>query len=269
MPLPQILILTVVFLIASIISVISGSTSLITVPVMLAFGIEPHIAIATNMLGLTLMSVGGTLPFIGKGMIDTKRLPLLAVLTLVGSVLGALLVLVVPSKSMPVIISISMITVAVFSLIKRDAGLIPEEEKPSSIVEFLGYAATFILGIYGGFFSGGYVTLLTAAYVMLFRMTFIQAIATTKLINIFSSLVATLVFAHQEIVNYSLGLILGLAMFVGGIIGGKLSLKLSNVWLQRIYLTVVSILVVITLRKSQHYNQPSSTTNLVTPLIGH
>ena len=267
MPLLQILSLTVVFLAASIISVISGSTSLITVPVMLAFGIEPHIAIATNMLGLTLMSVGGTLPFIGRRAIDTRRLPLLIVLTLVGSALGALLVLVVPSRSMPLIISISMIAVAVLSLINRDAGLVPTEREPSRVAEFLGYTATFILGIYGGFFSGGYVTLLTAAYVMLFRMTFIQAIATTKLINIFSSLIATAIFANQGIINYQLGLILGLAMFVGGVIGGYLSLRLSNVWLQRIYLTVVAILVVITLRKSQQQNQSSSITNVVAPLV--
>ena len=115
-----------------------------------------------------------------------------------------------------------------------------------------------MLGIYGGFFSGGYVTLLTAAYVMLFRMTFIQAIATTKFINIFSSLIATLIFASQRIVDYKLGLVLGLAMFVGGLIGGQLSLRLSNVWLQRIYLTVVAILVVITLRRSQQQTSQSA-----------
>lgn len=51
MPFLQILIFTVIFLASSIISVISGSTSLITIPAMLAFRIEPHIAIATNMLG--------------------------------------------------------------------------------------------------------------------------------------------------------------------------------------------------------------------------
>ena len=254
MPIPQILILAVVFLAASIISVISGSTSLITVPVMLTFGIEPHIAIATNMLGLTLMSIGGTLPFVGKAIIDTRRLPLLIVLTLVGSVLGALLLLVVPSTAMPLIISISMIAVAILSFISRDAGLAPTEEKPSSIAEFSGYAATFSLGIYGGFFSGGYVTLLTAAYVILFRMTFIQAIATTKLINIFSSLIATLIFASQGVLNYQLGLILGLTMFLGGVIGGQISLRLNTVWLQRIYLTVVAILAVITLGKSQQQN---------------
>ena len=126
---------------------------------------------------------------------------------------------------------------------------------PSRIAEIAGYILTFMLSIYGGFFSGGYVTLLTAAYIMLFRMTFIQAIATTKVINVFSSLVATLIFIKHGIVDYQLGMILGLAMFIGGIIGGRMTLSLSNAWLQRIYLTVVGILAFITLRKSQQQNQ--------------
>ncbi|MBL1177492.1 MAG: sulfite exporter TauE/SafE family protein [Pantanalinema sp. GBBB05] len=265
MSLFQLLVLTVIFLAASVISVISGSTSLITVPVMLMFGIEPHTAIATNMLGLTLMSMGSTVSFIGKGVIATQRLPLLIGLTLIGSVLGALLVLVIPPRSISLVISIAMVVVAFLSILRRDAGLTPATGECSQISEYCGYAATFMLGIYGGFFSGGYVTLLTAAYILLFRMTFIQAIATTKLINFFSSLVATLIFAHQGIVNYHLGLILGLAMFVGGIIGGQLSLRLTNVWLQRIYLAVVAILVIMTLRKSQQ-QPPSTSLHLITAL---
>lgn len=254
----QILILTAIFLAASIISVITGSTSLITVPVMLQIGIEPRTAVATNMLALTLMSVGGTLPFIGKGMIDRRRLPLLIILTLAGSILGALLVLIVPSKSMPLVISISMIFVTVISLFNRNAGVVPAEVLPSQIAEIAGYIVTFILGIYGGFFSGGYVTLLTAAYIILFRMTFIQAIATTKLINIFSSLISTLIFVTNEIVDYQLGLILGLTMFIGGIIGSRISLKLSNIWLKHIYLTVVSILAFVTFYKLQTEKSPQS-----------
>ena len=222
---------------------------------MLQFGVEPRTALATNMLALTLMSIGGTLPFIGKGVIDRRRLPLLIVLTLAGSILGALLVLVVPSKSMPLIISISMIVVTILSIANRNAGVVPAEVIPSRIAEIAGYVFTFLLGIYGGFFSGGYVTLLTAAYVMLFRMTFVQAIATTKLVNIFSSFVATLIFMMQGIVDYKLGVILGLTMFMGGIIGGHITLSLSSIWLQRIYLTVVSILAFVTLRKSWQSNQ--------------
>ena len=40
--------LVTVFL-TSVISVVTGSTSLITVPVMIALGLEAHVAVATNM----------------------------------------------------------------------------------------------------------------------------------------------------------------------------------------------------------------------------
>ncbi len=147
----QVLILAGIFFVASIISVIAGSTSLITVPVMLEFGVEPRIAIATNMFALTLMSIGGTLPFIGKRVINTRRLPLLILLTIFGSFLGALLVLILPSKTMPFIISISMLLVAILSVMNRHAGVAPVQVIPLRIAEIAGYLATFLLGIYGGF----------------------------------------------------------------------------------------------------------------------
>lgn len=243
----QLLLLIAIFFLTSVISVITGSTSLITVPVMLQLSIEPRIALATNMLALTFMSVGGTLPFIGKKAIDRSRLPIIILLTLLGSIIGALLVLVVPSKSMPLIISILMIVVAVFSITNRNTGIVSKIEKPSSIAEIGGYVATFVLGVYGGFFSGGYVTMLTAAYVSLFRMTFVQAIANTKFINIFSSLIATIIFFTQGIVDYQLGIILSITMFIGGVVGSRVALKLSNIWLRRIFLTTVIALALKTL----------------------
>ncbi|MEH2230025.1 MAG: sulfite exporter TauE/SafE family protein [Nostoc sp.] len=243
----QLLLLIAIFFLTSVISVITGSTSLITVPVMLQLSIEPRIALATNMLALTFMSVGGTLPFIGKKAIDYSRLPMMILLTLLGSIIGALLVLIVPSKSMPLIISILMIVVTVFSITNRNAGIVSRIGKPSPIAEIGGYMATFVLGVYGGFFSGGYVTMLTAAYVSLFQMTFVQAIANTKFINIFSSLIATIIFFTQGIVDYQLGIILSITMFIGGVVGSRVALKLSNIWLRRIFLTTVIALALKTL----------------------
>jgi uncharacterized membrane protein YfcA len=51
--------LILIFLVTSAVSVVTGSTSLITVPAMFQFHIEPRIALATNMFALTFMSVGG------------------------------------------------------------------------------------------------------------------------------------------------------------------------------------------------------------------
>lgn len=50
--------LILVFFCTGVISVVTGCTSLITVPVMLQMGIEPDVAIATNMLALTFLSLG-------------------------------------------------------------------------------------------------------------------------------------------------------------------------------------------------------------------
>ncbi len=242
----QLLILIATFLFTSIISVITGSTSLITVPVMLQTGIEPRTALATNMMALTFMSIGATLPFLKQKTINFSHLPPLILLTLFGSGLGAALLLIVPSKALPQLVSVFMIAIVIFSLLHHRAGVVPEGN-PSKIRQFTGYVATLILGIYGGFFSGGYVTMLTAAYVGLFRMTYVEAIATTKLVNIFSSLVATSIFIVSGIIDYPLGIILSTTMFIGGIIGSKIALKINNLWLRRVFLATVIILAIKTM----------------------
>lgn len=209
---------------------------------MLQLGIEPHVAIATNMFALTFMSVGGTLPFLGRGALDEKRLPKLLFLTVIGSVCGAGLVLILPSKLLPQLVSIFMLAIALFLVAKRESGLTSGSRAPSPAIESAGYVATFILGIYGGFFSGGYVTLLTATYIALFHMTYLEAIANTKVINFFSSLIATLLFIVHGIVDYQLGIVLGVVMLLGGMLGSRLVLKLSNKWIQRIFLITVIVL---------------------------
>jgi uncharacterized protein len=166
--------LILIFFLTSAISVVTGSTSLITVPAMLQFHIEPRTALATNMFALTFMSVGGTLPFLRSPDKNRERLPLLAGLTLIGSVIGAFLLLWVPTRSVPTIVSIAVIAVAAFSVFYRKSGMQESAVAPSPKAEIMGYLLTFLLGIYGGFFSGGYVTILTAVYVAVFRFTFVR-----------------------------------------------------------------------------------------------
>jgi hypothetical protein len=208
---------------------------------MLEFDIQPANAIATNMFALIFMSVGGTIPFLKGDLLKRKDLSLLIGLTLVGSILGALLVIIIPSKTMPLLISISMIAVTIFSVANRHKG-VKKVEQPSSKALKIGYALTFGLGIYGGFFSGGYVTTLTASFIAFLNMTFVEAVAVTKVLNIFSSLIATLIFMTQGLVDYKLGIILGITMFFGAMIGAKFALKISNLWLRRIFLMTVIIL---------------------------
>jgi hypothetical protein len=122
-------------------------------------GIEAHVAVATNMLALTFMSVGGSLPFIGKGVLTRSRLLPSIFLTIVGSGLGTLLLLSVPLQALQITIAVAMIGVAVFSLLNKNLGR-TSHDAASQFGVVAGCAATFLLAIYGGFFSGGYVTML-------------------------------------------------------------------------------------------------------------
>jgi uncharacterized protein len=172
-------------------------------------------------------------------------------LTVIGSGLGAFLLLTVPLKALQVIIAVAMIAVAAFSLLNKNLGQTRHDAAASQVGEVTGYASAFLLSIYGGFFSGGYVTMLTAAFVVFFGMTFLQAVATTKVINLFSSGVATLVFVWRGVVDLNLGIILGVSMFLGALLGSRITLRLSTVWLRRIFIAAVLSLAVKLLLRPQ------------------
>jgi uncharacterized membrane protein YfcA len=230
----------------SAVGVVTGSNSLVTVPVMFQFGIDPKVAVATNMFGLTFMNVGATIPFVRRGIIDYRKTSPLVVLTLISSALGAVLVSLITSQSIKLIVSAAMIIVALFTLFRQNAG-IEVDPNISRNATILVYVLTFLLGIYGGLYSGGYVTMLTAAYVAFFGMTFTEAVASTKYINVFSSLIATVIFMWQGLVDYKLGLILAITMFIAAYIGAKTVTKLNDVWLKRIFLATVLLLALKTI----------------------
>ncbi len=238
--------LAILFFVTSVIGVVTGSNSLITVPVMFQFGIDPKIAVATNMFGLTFMNIGATIPFLKKDIIKYRKISPLVFITLISSAIGALLVGLITSQSIKIIVSVAMISVAIFVLVKRDSGVakIAEVSRKATIIT---YILTFFLGIYGGLYSGGYVTVLTVVFVAFFGMTFTESVASTKFINVFSSLVATIIFMWQGLIDYKLGAILAVVMFIGAFIGAHTVTKLNDIWLKRIFLSVVLLLAVKTI----------------------
>lgn len=114
--------LLVIFLVTSSISVVTGGTSLITVPAIFQFHIDLRIAVATNMFALTFMSIGGTLPFLKRQDLNRKRLPALIALTRFGSLAGAFMLVLISPRAVSTIISASVIAIAILALIYRKWG---------------------------------------------------------------------------------------------------------------------------------------------------
>src|SRR6185369_679714 len=95
----SLVLLVLLFFMTSVVGVVTGSNSLITVPVMFQFGIDEKVAVATNMFGLTFMSIGATIPFLRQGKINIGRVSPMIVLTIVGSAIGATLVGLITNQS--------------------------------------------------------------------------------------------------------------------------------------------------------------------------
>src|SRR5436189_898576 len=250
----QLFILILVFFFTSAIGVVTGSNSLITVPAMFQLGIDEKVAIATNMFGLVFMAIGGAIPFIRQGTVNIRRLSPLIVMTIIGSAIGAAIVGLITNRSIKVIVTVAMIVIVLFTLLKNDRRALSNEveaEKDGKSARFskhmlLGFAFTFLLAIYGGLYSGGYVTVLTATFSAFFGMSYTESIAATKVINIFSSSIATAVFIYQGHLNFRLDVILGVTMFVAAYIGAQFATRMNEVWLRRIFLSAVLLLAIKT-----------------------
>lgn len=245
------ILLTFLFFATSVVGVVTGSNSLVTVPVMFQFGIDEKIAVATNMFGLTFMAVGGSIPFLRRRTVDLRRLAPMIGLTIIGSAIGAALVGVFTNLAIKMIVFVAMVVIVLFTVLHRD---VPSDDagsadasKARTGMPVLALSAAFLLAIYGGLYSGGYVTVLTSVLVAFSGMTFGQSIAATKVINVFSSGIATLVFMWQGLVDYKLGIILAVAMFAGAFIGAHFAARMNETWLRRIFLITVLLLAAKTL----------------------
>jgi uncharacterized membrane protein YfcA len=247
MPLSNLILMILLFFATSVIGVVTGSNSLITVPVMFQFGIDEKVAVATNMFGLTFMAIGGTIPFFRQDRVDFRKLTPLIVLTLIGSALGALLVGLITSQSIKLIVTISMIVMIIFTLVRRNPTNVESRPSARHPAVLITYLLTFILAIYGGLYSGGYVTVLTAVLVAFAAMSFTESVAATKFINVFSSGIATLIFMWQGLVDYRLGIFLAISMFAGAYVGAHYATKIGEVWLRRIFVAAVLLLAIKTL----------------------
>lgn len=247
MTLTTLILLLMLFFATSIVGVVTGSNSLITVPVMFQFGIDEKVAVATNMFGLTFMAAGGTIPFLRKRMIVVKSSWPLILLTVAGSSLGALLVGIVTNHGLKLVVSLAMIAVAVFSVFYGRKPSRVEAAGPRTTGSAAVPAMVFVLAIYGGLYSGGYVTLLTAMLVTFTAMPFIEVVGLTKLLNIFSSGIATLIFLWNGMVDLRLGIFLAIVMFAGAYVGAHFATKMNEAALRWVFLTTVVVLAAKTL----------------------
>jgi len=230
----------VIACLTSVLSVSVGGTSLITIPLLLTFQFPARQAIATNKFALLFLSISGAIGFGHKVKIPTAPLSVLFIpLTIVGSLLGARIVLAVNESVLKLVIVLFVLLMTATFFIKPGLGLTSRGTHASRLGRGTTAILVFLLAIYGGFFSGGYVTVLTSVFILLLGFDFLQAATLTKMLNVFSSITAAATFFAHGQIDFRVGIPLALSMALGAAFGTKLALKKGNRWIRLIFVAAV------------------------------
>jgi uncharacterized membrane protein YfcA len=236
----QIIVLSVLMVVTGAVGAITGGNSLINVPLMITVGMTPRQAIATNMFAVTFMTMSATARFARAGMLRGRLLVPLAIITIITSGLGAVIAVKLPETVVKVVVGISMGALVAFMALHHKR----EPPPPSPARRLAGWVGSALLGIYGGFFSGGYTTLMTVLCTVCFGLSMMESVALTKPVNLVSCAAASVIFFAGGIIDLRVGLPLAAANLLGGWLGAHAALKGGDRFVRPFFLLTVAVLAI-------------------------
>jgi uncharacterized membrane protein YfcA len=225
---------------AGTINTVVGSGTLITFPVLLAFGYAPVTANVSNTIGLVPGSVSGAIGYRRELSGQRARVVRFGAMSLLGGITGAVALLLAPASAfkaiVPVFIAIALVlTVAqpriAAWLARREIDL----EHPRGVV---APAAVFLTGVYGGYFGAAQGILLLAILGVALAQDLHR---TNALKNVLAGLVngvAGLYFIFAAHVEWDAVMIIAVASIVGAQLGARYGRRLPPAALRAIIVAV-------------------------------
>ncbi len=224
--------LVAVGLVGGVWNAVAGGATLFTFPALVAAGLPPVVANATNYLAL-LPSNAAALPAYRDELrrMGTELLPLIAVTTL-GAAVGSLLLLVsTPTVFLNLVPVLILLATALFafgdairSLLLRTLGC------------DRGNKATFMLlalaSVYGGYFGAGLGIILLAVAQMLGYTDFNRANALKNLLATSFTVVSIVLFGVGGLIDWPTAALVMLGSTVGGFAGARFAKHVNEQYLR-------------------------------------
>lgn len=237
---------------AGTINTVVGSGSLITFPTLLALGIAPVTANVSNNIGLVPGGVSGTWGYrrelAGQGRSVRRLLPL----SVLGSTLGALLLLILPARAfgtiVPVLLVLAVLLVLLQPRLQRRArerrGADGPVHSPSERALLLG--GTFGAGTYGGYFGAAQGVLLMGLLGSLVDEPVQRLNALKNVLALGVNTVAALTFAIAAPDRIDLRVVglVAAGSVIGGVLGARFGRRLQPRVL-RALIVVIGVVAVI------------------------
>lgn len=217
-----ILFLMAVAFLAGCIDALAGGGGLLTIPSMMAVGISPVSAIATNKLQSTIGTSVAFATFWRTGHVNLRRFALPAFGAFLGSVAGATTVQFIDSTFLGAIVPLLLIAMGLYFLFAPPMSEIEREARLGSGGLSL---VTTAIGFYDGFFGPGAGSFLTAALVAFAGLGLVQAIANTKYLNLATNVAGLSAMIIGGKVLWLIGISMAVANVAGNVIGAKLAIR--------------------------------------------
>lgn len=255
MPLVEAALILLAGVAAGTINTIVGSGTLITFPTLLAFGFPPVTANISNNIGLVPGGVTGTLGYRPELTGQRRRIALLAPMSLLGAVTGALLLLVLPEEAfaaiVPVLLAISLVLVLVqprlqAAVARRREARGEADDHTTRGRTALTMAGTYVAGAYGGYFGAAQGVLLVGLLGSLLPEPLQRVNALKNLLSLVVNAVAASVFclvAFDQIDWRVVGLI-AVGSLVGGVLGARVGRRLPSPVLRAVIVVVGLVAIV-------------------------
>jgi uncharacterized membrane protein YfcA len=223
---------------AGAINALVGSGTLVTFPTLVALGYPPVTSTMSNAVGLVAGGVSGTWGYRRElgGQWDRLRWQIPA--SLLGALVGAWLLLHLPEKVftevVPVLLVGALILVIVGPRIQtwvrqraEQSGRSAEQISPRRMVALV--VSTFLIGVYGGYFTAAQGILLVGAMGALLPEDMQRMNAAKNLLSLIVNIVAAIAYtlvAFNRISWPAAGLI-ALGSLIGGFLGAHYGRRLS------------------------------------------
>jgi uncharacterized membrane protein YfcA len=234
--------------VAGTINSVVGSGTLVTFPVLLAFGYAPVVANVSNTIGLVPGNASGAIGYRRELTGQRARAIPLACMSLIGAVIGAALLLTLPASAfktiVPVFIAVALILIVFQPRISKwlDArgGGVTDHAGP------LATAGVFGAGVYGGYFGAAQGILVLSILSLSVDDSLTRLNALKVVLVGIANLVSGLVFVFFAHVAWAAaGLIAG-GSVIGGLLGARVGRRLPPEALRGV-IVVVGIAAIVRL----------------------
>lgn len=224
------------------IDAIAGGGGLITLPALMAMGVPPHMALATNKLQGSFGSFTATLNFAKKGLINFNEISIGIIFTFIGASLGAYLILLLNADFLKAVIPFLLIFIFIYTLFSPNIGEGDKgyRIKPNIFYIFFG----LLLGFYDGFFGPGAGSFWTFSLVALIGLNMKKAVANTKALNFTSNIVSLGVFIIGGQILWLVGIIMATGQIIGAWVGSNLVVKKEVKFVRTMFLFVVGATII-------------------------